>query len=86
MKNIESVLIELAMRANVVFPTNEQEQMWFDQGLDVDKSGDFIVRLCDTLDAVRLLKVGSQPSNFCKHDLYPINQVYEKCRICGGLF
>lgn len=24
--------------------------------------------------------------NGCKHDLYPINQLYEKCRKCNGIF
>lgn len=35
---------EMALRCNLIMPTNEEEMIWFDDACDVTKS-DFIIRL-----------------------------------------
>ena len=40
-----SLFIELAVRANLIFPVTEQELDWFDEGTDFKKCGDFMPRL-----------------------------------------
>jgi hypothetical protein len=39
------LLRETAMRCNIVFPENEEDEKWFNETCDVKKSGDFMERI-----------------------------------------
>ena len=44
------LLRETAMRANLALPETEQDLQWFDEGVSVKNSGDFMERLFESLD------------------------------------
>lgn len=44
------LLMETAMRCQIALPENEQSAGWFDEGLAIDKSGDFMERLFEALE------------------------------------
>ena len=43
------LLRELTMRSQIAFPENEQDEKWFDEGIDRKRSDDFMERLWHTL-------------------------------------
>lgn len=52
-ERLRELIKETAMRTNIAFPTNEKQIEWFEEGLVVTKSGDFINRLfkeCEFID------------------------------------
>lgn len=48
--NSYQLLRETTMRASLAMPETEQDLKWFDEGVSVDKSGDFMERLFSALD------------------------------------
>jgi len=48
-EEVLSLLREVSMRNRIAFPQSEQDQKWFDEGVEVSKSGDFINRLFSAL-------------------------------------
>lgn len=47
-----SLFIELALRTNLVLPSNEQELQWFEEGTDHKKCGDFASRLFKEVERI----------------------------------
>lgn len=60
-EEIKSLLRETVMRCNLAFPEDEQDLKWFDEGLDIHKSGDFQNRLFKTLG------LGTSSKNVGRH-------------------
>lgn len=66
----EKLLREITFRCNLALPTSEEELKWFDEGVDVTKSGDFMHRLFKRLD------IGQEEIPNRKHTL-------GDCKRCG---
>lgn len=48
-REIRLLLRETAFRANLALPVNDRDEQWFNDGTDFNKSGDFMLRLFQTL-------------------------------------
>ena len=46
---VMGLLRELAIRGNYAFPQNEQEEVWFNEGIEQNMSDDFMERLFNTM-------------------------------------
>ena len=47
---VMGLLRELAIRGNYAFPQNEQEEVWFNEGIEQNMSGDFMHRLLTVIE------------------------------------
>jgi hypothetical protein len=56
---VKELLRETAMRCNIAFPETEKDNEWFEQGLDVNSSGNFMLRL---FAALELGKIDTYPT------------------------
>lgn len=48
--NVKLLLRETTMRSRIAFPENEQDELWWNEGLDHKKSGDFMERLFNAME------------------------------------
>jgi len=66
----EDLLRETVLRSQLYLPTNEQELKWFDEGVSIKNSGDFLERLYNRLEIGESCKYcgGSGYDSHYNHD------------------
>jgi hypothetical protein len=56
----QSLLRETVMRANLALPETSQDLVWFDEGVTIQKSGDFFERIVKALDLGKIDELKSK--------------------------
>lgn len=59
-REIRLLLRETAYRANLALPVNDRDEQWFNDGTDFNKSGDFMLRLFQTLGLTDRRKINEK--------------------------
>lgn len=81
----ENLLRELTLRCQLILPTSEEELKWFEEGVDVAKSGDFMQRLFTRLGIGQEQIPNSPSNNRCKQAaLCDVSSDLGYCSACGG--